>query len=451
MSNKLLRTILVVAATLLSMGSRTASAQDELFVSNGNNSITVYSRTANGNVAPLRTLTGAATGLSFPNGIAVDLVNNELIVANGGNSSIAVYARTASGNVAPLRTIVGAATGLNTPEGLAVDTVNNELAVANLGGTSVTIYARTASGNVTPLRTIVGAATGLSAPVFLALDTVNNELAIANAGATSVTVYARTANGNAAPLRTLSGAATSLNFPEGVAIDTVNNELFAVNGANSASGNSVTVYPRTASGNVAPLRKISGASTGICGPFGMAVDAVNNELAVANSNSCGNSVVVFARTANGNVAPLRTVAGAATGISVPASVAITTAGGGPTAPAITNGPPPATGTLGSPFNFTYTASGTTPITFSVTSGALPTGLALSSAGVISGTPTAVGTFAGVVTASNGTSPNAAQAFNIVIAAAPPPTSSAPIPTLSTWGVILLGVLLAGTIALRRRR
>ena len=47
-----------------------AEAQDELFVANGN-SITVFSRTASGNTAPLRTLTGPALGLAPPGGIAV--------------------------------------------------------------------------------------------------------------------------------------------------------------------------------------------------------------------------------------------------------------------------------------------------------------------------------------------------------------------------------------------
>ena len=42
-------------------------------------------------------------------GAAVDLVNNELIVGNSGNDSVTVYSRTASGNTAPLRTISGVA------------------------------------------------------------------------------------------------------------------------------------------------------------------------------------------------------------------------------------------------------------------------------------------------------------------------------------------------------
>ena len=307
---------------LVVVGAAPAFAQDEMFVTNAT-SITVYARTANGNVAPVRTLAGAATGLNFPVGVAVDLVNNELIVANAGNDSVTVYARTASGNTAPLRTIGGPITGLNHPDGLALDLVNNELVVANALGNSITVHARTADGNVAPVRTLVGGATGLSSPVVPAVDAVNNELFVSNAGDTSVTVYARTANGDTAPLRTLAGAATGLALPIGVAVDTVNNELVVVNSINGSGGNSVTVYSRTADGDVAPLRKISGAATGLCGPAGLAVDLVNNELAVANPNKCGKSVVVFARTANGDVAPVRTLFGTMTGLDVPEMVAIT--------------------------------------------------------------------------------------------------------------------------------
>src|SRR5215831_20239568 len=113
---RVLRTVSLSAALLSSVGIRAVFAQDELFVTNqGINSVTVYTRTANGNVAPLRTISGGATGLGFPEGIAVDTVNNEMFVANENSLSVTVYARTANGNVAPLRTISGAATGLLFP------------------------------------------------------------------------------------------------------------------------------------------------------------------------------------------------------------------------------------------------------------------------------------------------------------------------------------------------
>jgi hypothetical protein len=86
------------------------------------------------------------------------------------------------------------------------------------------------------------------------------------------------------------------------------------------------------------------------------------------------------------------------------------------APTITSVTPPATGTVGVPYNFTVTATGTAPITF--TAPGLPTGLAISGAGIISGTPTSAGTFAGTITAANGTLPNATQSFSIVTALVP---------------------------------
>ncbi|MBN8621271.1 MAG: putative Ig domain-containing protein, partial [Anaerolineae bacterium] len=90
----------------------------------------------------------------------------------------------------------------------------------------------------------------------------------------------------------------------------------------------------------------------------------------------------------------------------------------PTAAPVITSAAPIDGTESVAYSHTYTATGTLPITYSVTAGALPTGLTLSSAGVISGTPTAVGTYTGTVTATNGTLPDATQNFTIVIGTVP---------------------------------
>src|SRR5262245_23839549 len=55
------------------------------------------------------------------------------------------------------------------------------------------------------------------------------ELVVPNVDTSSVTVYARTASGNTAPIRTLSGAATGLVQPQSVAVDPIADELFVVN------------------------------------------------------------------------------------------------------------------------------------------------------------------------------------------------------------------------------
>ena len=84
--------------------------------------ITVYGRTATGNVAPLRSLFGVQTGLSQPQGLVVDTVHDELVVTNGGNNTVTVYARTAQGPAVPIRILVGTVTGLSAPAGLVVTT-----------------------------------------------------------------------------------------------------------------------------------------------------------------------------------------------------------------------------------------------------------------------------------------------------------------------------------------
>ena len=92
----------------------------ELYVVNSaNNSVSVFDPSADGNVSALRQF-GNLTGLKSPVGIAVDTVNNQIFVANNGNNSITVYGRTDTGNIAPVRTISGANTGLHGPVGIAV-------------------------------------------------------------------------------------------------------------------------------------------------------------------------------------------------------------------------------------------------------------------------------------------------------------------------------------------
>jgi len=83
-------------------------------------------------------------------------------------------------------------------------------------------------------------------------------------------------------------------------------------------------------------------------------------------------------------------------------------------------PPASPAEQGSPYYHAVVASGTAPITFAATG--LPSGLSLSAAGVISGSPSATGTFNGTITASNGTDPDAVQLFSITIESATGPIS-----------------------------
>ncbi len=73
-------------------------------------------------------------------------------------------------------------------------------------------------------------------------------------------------------------------------------------------------------------------------------------------------------------------------------------------------------TVGVSYQQTLAAAGSTPITWSVTSGALPGGITLSAAGVLAGTPTAAGVATFTVQASNGSV--ATRSLTLRVVAAP---------------------------------
>jgi len=96
----------------------------------------------------------------------------------------------------------------------------------------------------------------------------------------------------------------------------------------------------------------------------------------------------------------------------------------PPAPVISTTAPPA-GTNGSAytaFTFTVSSGGLAPFTWSET-GALPTGMSLSAAGVLSGTPTASGSFPITVSVQDSSNPQqtASHGFTITVNNPPPPT------------------------------
>ena len=89
--------------------------------------------------------------------MSVDAATGDLYVANDVGQSILVFHRNDQGDVAPSRVIKGAKTHLSYPAGVFVDSKNKEVRASNLGNSSATVYSLTANGDVAPLRMIRGA------------------------------------------------------------------------------------------------------------------------------------------------------------------------------------------------------------------------------------------------------------------------------------------------------
>lgn len=247
--------------------------------------IRVYAEDASGNAAPLRTLTSPLLGQ--PRQVAISLEHDELFAEVSG-CCLAAYARTASGTVGALRFIQwggssGSLTRLNNPSGPILRKSSDTLIVSDYMQNPDNSYSgvllsfdRTASGNAAPVSSIEGNLTklggGATGPAY---DAVHDEIIVAAVDSATSTyrilTFAGTASGNAPPLRSIEGAATNLSVVNAVAYDPVHETIYVAEGGYNAVPPNVLVFPRTADGNVAPSRMISGGNTTIGYPIGVAV------------------------------------------------------------------------------------------------------------------------------------------------------------------------------------
>jgi hypothetical protein len=109
------------------------------------------------------------------------------------------------------------------------------------------------------------------------------------------------------PLRAIQGTRTRLVRPHTVAVDPVNNEILTAD----PSMRAIVVFERTANGNVSPKRVISGPNTGLLDIVGLDVDPIRNVIVASSRKGNGDKVglFVFDRLANGDVAPKQFIGG----------------------------------------------------------------------------------------------------------------------------------------------
>lgn len=256
--------------------------------------------------APNYSITGGATGITNPLFITQD-ASGGTYVASANDSYVRYFAPGSQGNVQPTRVISGGATRLNAPYGLAVDSAGL-LYVANYLSNEITVYSPTADGNAAPLyRWLLQ---GVSGPRGLAFEPGTDFLAVTND--TNVQFYSNVSSNAPTLQRALDDAPAgySSGYRQSIAF-TASSDFYIADFAGR-----VRHYAAGASGTTAPDRTISGAATNLDQVWSVQVQPVTNKLYVVVDGNT-KAVLVFAATANGNVAPLDRYIGGSTQIIAP--------------------------------------------------------------------------------------------------------------------------------------
>jgi hypothetical protein len=265
-----------------------------------------YAESANGNVAP-------STVISHINGpYAIAFSSTEGIgIANGNIASGGQAGAETFGLAGDFLTGISCFPKPSQTNAAAFDRKGQLFVSAFLpeGGRAVEVFAPGANGCVKPKRTI-------SDEGGLAIDS-NNLLYVANSKTATIDIFPA---GSSTMQAQIGGSNTGLVAPGAVAVDaSLNVYVFDTTTA------TISEFAAGAHGNAAPIRTISGSNTGLSGgngfSFGLAVSKATGKIFVSNPGS--NAILGFAATARGNVAPIQTIAGSATGLADPLGLVVT--------------------------------------------------------------------------------------------------------------------------------
>ncbi len=293
------------------------------------------------NTPPSATISsGDPDSIIGPESIAFDR-NGDIYVANNNltaraPNSITIYPAGSNAAAAPVATIAGeyGPDYVGDPEALAVD-ARGKLYVANQhveGGDlseslpdAVDIYSRQRDGSWVRSARIAGKKTGIATPSALAFDRGGNLYVL---GSGSIGIFAPGAGGDVPPKATIANGEhddnTRLNSAVGMTLDAADN-IYVTNDGDGQSAPAVIIYKAGSAGSASPMAIISGAKTGLAQPLGIAV-AADGRIYVANRGTQGggaaDKITVYAPGARGDVAPVATISGPATGLDGIAGIAI---------------------------------------------------------------------------------------------------------------------------------
>ncbi len=230
-----------------------------------------------------------------------------------------------------------------------------------------------------------------------------------------------------------SATTATLSLTNAQAADQASYDVAVTNASGTIFSNPVTLTVTTAAPIITNSPLTAAGTTGTA--FSFTIAASNSPTSYSASSLPAGLAV---NTSTGAITGTPTAAGStsvllgATNASGTgnATLVITVAAAG-TAPVITNNPLTAGGTVGTPFSFTITATGS-PTSYAASP--RPTGLAINTTtGAITGTPSAAGTTSVTLGATNGTGTGNATLTITIAAAGVAPVINSPLTAAGTVG------------------
>ncbi|WP_181257055.1 IPT/TIG domain-containing protein [Pseudaminobacter soli (ex Li et al. 2025)] len=278
----------------------------------------------------------------------------------------------------------------------------------NAGGTSSPATVSITVNAIVPGSPLIGSATAGNAQASVSFT------APASNGGSAITNYTVTSNPDGITATGAASPITVTGLTNGTAY------TFTVTATNAVGTGSASAASNAVTPTGTPTLTATSPNTG--------TTAGGTIVTLTGSNLTGATAVTFGGTAatgftvNSATQITATTPAHAAGA---VNVSVTTLGGSATltngyiyAPTITLSPSAdgLTGaTAGAAYSQTITASGgTAPYAYAITSGSLPSGLTLSAAGVISGTPREAGPFNFTITATDAGSSTGSQAYGLYV-------------------------------------